>query len=485
MKTNKIFGFCYLFSGIVFLMLAHPVSAQRLRLVLGTYECTTNAQCDSDTEYCDIDEHKCISLSNCPVCEVCEECPICPTLECPDGFKNINNRCVECSQHNDCPADKPFCDPNSFSCFSCANISTDKPMWNGTSCVACPTNTPMWNGSSCVACPSMVPVWNEELRVCVPCSSINITKPYWNGSQCTACPSSKPVWNTSKNQCVSCYQSNASKPNWNGSQCTACPSSKPVWNTSKNQCVSCYQSNASKPYWNGSQCTACPSSKPVWNTSKNQCVTCYAIDTSKPVWNSSKGVCEACPLGQIWNTNQNKCIETNACSSNSQCDTRIEYCKITSWTTHCIVGSSGLSGTCTDKGSLGSGYNVRMLDGTVKVYHSPQYMNWWSAKYWCQAHGKKLIDVSGTRLGCYLPWTTTRMSINRGSGNNLNCCNYNDCSMNNRGQGMQDMLNWFNYSYYWGWAATDNDDCEAYRLRFNNGWLDLGWRSDELYAVCE
>lgn len=48
-------------------------------------------------------------------------------------------------------------------------------------------------------------------------------------------------------------------------------------------------------------------------------------------------------------------------------------------------------------GSSGDVY----IEGLGTVEFSNDSMNWYSAKNWCAAKGKNLIDIRGTRLGCY------------------------------------------------------------------------------------
>ena len=170
MKTNKIFGFCYLFSGVVFLTLAHPVSAQRLRLVLGTYECTTNAQCDSDTEYCDIDEHVCQKLPEYPECEERDPAEVCPkpaegcnsNTDCTGGEKCLNRTCVECTGDADCP-DAHFCIDNTCRPGCTKNEDCTDP--EAPRCYA--------ELGVCLPCPETAPLYDPATHTCTTACETN------------------------------------------------------------------------------------------------------------------------------------------------------------------------------------------------------------------------------------------------------------------------------------------------------------------------
>ena len=78
------------------------------------------------------------------------------------------------------------------------------------------------------------------------------------------------------------------------------------------------------------------------------------------------------------------------CSSNAQCN-RGEYCDITDYGgTYCTKDTSGMSGTCR---------NANNDIKTPKAGTNPPFvmsnrgMMWWSAKHFCQALGKTLVEV--------------------------------------------------------------------------------------------
>ena len=211
-------------------------------------------------------------------------------------------------------------------------------------------------------------------------------------------------------------------------------------------------------------------------------------DKSKPICENHK--CKACPAGQEWDVATEACIKNKTCISNTNCNTTVNFCNITSFTTSgsCNADNpnyyTNLSGTCT---AIGGSSSTNDVTGIGTVYRSNDYMTWWAAKNWCEAQGKSLLDISGTKLGCYWSGTTTAWSIAAGSGIGYCCASGQSCnngtstSMNS--QPMQDLrAKWGGY----GWTATDyyagENSCYAYYLRLFNGHI-LGDPKEYYYAA--
>ena len=363
MNFKFFFRILTCFFCIVCVLLTLPVSGQRLRLLIGEYECSKNADCDEG--WCDIDTH------------VCRTYPTCPELpECGDQ-NEVNGRCVECISNADCAdSHRPYCNMGTFTCQTCPG---DKPFWNGNECEACPAGTTLSGGvcacpsdkpyrvAACIGCesnkifvsehnacecPSDLPNWNASAKVCSPactngylwsgtacvecltnadcndtstpvcnssnaCEACSTSTPYWNTltKRCETCPTSTPYWNTSTKKCEACP---TSTPYWNTTtkKCEVCPTSTPSWNTSTKKCETC---PTSTPVWNTStkKCTECPTSTPYWNTSTKKCEIC---PTSTPYWNTASKRCENCPsTAAFWDTEQKKCVACAGTSINNKC----------------------------------------------------------------------------------------------------------------------------------------------------------------------
>ncbi len=166
----KTFVFVLFFS---ILFVNHPASAQRLKLVLGTYECISNADCTGDNQYCDIDEHVCRTYPEnvCDPDEVCnpdEICEVCPTpsepapgcdsnTDCPEGQKCLNRTCVECTGDNECPQTPPhFCVDN-----VCRSGCTKDEDCTNDDAPECNTDLGI-----CLPCPDSAPYFDTTTREC-------------------------------------------------------------------------------------------------------------------------------------------------------------------------------------------------------------------------------------------------------------------------------------------------------------------------------
>ena len=225
-------------------------------------------------------------------------------------------------------------------------------------------------------------------------------------------------------------------------------------------------------------------------------VTCPA-ETS-----CSNGLC-LCPTGQEvcgkkcceggqmcssdWDGGQ--CVDVSGnCATNADCkdaDGNVDttkYCKISA----SYVGSSVTScyksytGRCVYKGDLPAGVAIEGL-GTV-YRSSSSSMNWWSAKNWCAAQGKRLISADA--LGCYRSdGTTPHSGTSRGY-----CCakGQANCSSTASKQSaiMQGLRS--EWSSGWLWTNTSYDSCRAFGVGLNGGNVSGSNRyNDYYYALCE
>ncbi len=94
------------------------------------------------------------------------------------------------------------------------------------------------------------------------------------------------------------------------------------------------------------------------------------------------------------------CI-SNECVDNSACPTGF-FCNYSTYNSETCSGSNG---RCTPLGEIAQTVSVvKNKDEEVvftDVILSQKQLNWWSAKNWCLAQGKNLIDISGHKLECY------------------------------------------------------------------------------------
>ncbi len=323
-------------------------TAQKLQLVIGKYDCTTNGDCGSD-QFCDIDTHRCIHYTDraeCPtppetggnlagsdgssgaddascsdwltsekctesgLCTDCsdlikpEECPV-KTITCALGQVNYNNTCVECANNSNCPSDKPICN-------------------NENTCVSCENGT-HWNGSTCIGCGGNTPVWNENTKKCVTCIS--------NGDCNGKC-------DTITNTCTSCFEQDPTKP---------------IYNKTTNACE------------------ACPSKSPFWNQEDNICVGCAS--------------------NERWSEHEKACVSQVTCTQNTDCAKLGTgyYCYMYFGTrdTEEFDGTGYESGICRNAIN-----DVVTPISATKFVKSSKRMTLWSGERFCSALGKTMIEFS-------------------------------------------------------------------------------------------
>ena len=214
----------------------------------------------------------------------------------------------------------------------------------------------------------------------------------------------------------------------------------------------------------------------------------------------SKGICicsgtgqevcgtTCCPVEQMCSSDVGGCVDVaGACANNTDCETvsRCEggkcYCKISgSYASSEASCYKNYSGTCVSKGTLPDGVDI---DGLGTVYQGG-YMNWWSARNWCQAHGRKLIDISGNRLGCYQNDGTTPF----GGTSQGYCCaegqascgrDYTKQSTIMRALTGKGTLN------TWLWTGTTYNSCGVLHLNVYDGAIYYNNRNETNAALCE
>ena len=125
-------------------------------------------------------------------------------------------------------------------------------------------------------------------------------------------------------------------------------------------------------------------------------IQCYCAEVDTKYTN---GMCETLP---------------ETCNKNADCN-RGEYCDITDYgSTYCTKDTSGMKGTCRNAQA-----DLRNKPAEAPFWVSSHAMWWWSAKHFCEALGKTMVEVSdydcdktfviGMGNGnCYISGTSTK-----------------------------------------------------------------------------
>ncbi len=198
-----------------------------------------------------------------------------------------------------------------------------------------------------------------------------------------------------------------------------------------------------------------------------------------------------CPENQMCSSDVGGCVDvTGECTTNADCKDadgnvdETEYCKITASYAGSSVTScyKNYSGTCTALGSS----SKATIAGLGTVYRSSSSaMNWWSARNWCEAQGKRLLDISGNRLGCYQDDGTTPF----GDKTTGYCCAEGQASCGSTASKqsaiMQKLRRAVGISYVW--VDTSYNSCNAFLVYPKEGHVDNFDRFGNYarYAVCE
>ncbi len=402
----------------------------------------------------------------------------------------------------------------------CAATDVTKPYWTGTSCEACPTDT----------------FWDAEKGECVDMPICVLNNCRWTGWIDRSQPESdntggdyetldglcvsgkiqniscRSVWfpNTSLDDLdqvlESCdtvnglvclneknYVSEPGGPRPPGMACynyeinvfccsnckectanTDCPGDYPYCDSGV--CMPC---PTGTPVWNGTSCEACPMATPIWDSELGQCVTCAEADSTKPVWNEETNQCEACPTETVWDDEAGVCIVQQckgvvyACNDNNDCGAG-EYCDITCYDNHCTEDMSGMGGTCRN---VQDDLNDKSEEEPFWV--SDRYMNWWSAKNFCQGLGKQMISLDD--LECAHPMELHGYCHEDTS---TDVIYYNPLNISDK------VSRTFNaYGSIWGWMESDSyapDNCYTRMVNFSNGYVRFHLRYIVGgYAICK
>ena len=188
-----------------------------------------------------------------------------------------------------------------------------------------------------------------------------------------------------------------------------------------------------------------------------------------------------CPENQMCSSDMGGCVDVSGeCKRNADCGDD-EYCKIsasdapyeTSW-------FKNYSGTCTAIGSK----SEATIEGLGTVYRSiDDEMTWWSAKNWCEAQRKRLIDISGNRLGCYQDDGTTSFGDKTADF----CCAEGQASCGSTASKQSAIMQALRSKWVYGymWMDTSYSSRSAFLVKLNNGHVSYDYRNNGYYALCE
>ncbi len=326
-------------------------------------------------------------------CELLENTPVCDT---------DRHVCVECTADDDCPYNTDYCEDNT--CKTC-----ESGIWNGTDCVECIAD------GDCTDMPD-TPKCNTETNTCVEC-----------------------VENTDCEEALVCR----------GNECTTCQTEE-----------ECQAQGTSYHCSKDSTCIQC-SDNLLWDSEGLRCVecirneNCFEKDINKPVCNTEQGVCEPCPEGESWNNKYKECV-VNSCTINQDCNINGKteyYCRSKGCLTCDSEGNESTDCTFTcEKTETPEEEKV----GEITYYKDP-YMNWWSAKRYCEALGTQGKATYGTlvsfeELGCKAP--ESKSCADGELRNTLNARGWTD----------------------WVWPQKSNKPCSVWDVNLGNATVDTGGR---------
>ncbi len=187
-----------------------------------------------------------------------------------------------------------------------------------------------------------------------------------------------------------------------------------------------------------------------------------------------------CPANQMCSSAEGGCEEVaGECINNTDCNSD-QYCQISassaSSETSCF---NNYKGTCV---SLGISPNAVKTEGLGKVYKSSGGMSWWSARNWCEDHGKRLLDMRNNRLDCYqndgkTPFGDTTLGALLRDGANF--------VWNGQSVTMQTLRNQFVGQYIW--TRVTKSACQVLHLDLWGGQVKVVNRATGYYgaALCE
>ncbi len=194
-----------------------------------------------------------------------------------------------------------------------------------------------------------------------------------------------------------------------------------------------------------------------------------------------------CLEGQMCSSDVGGCVDVSGnCATNADCKDadgnvdKTKYCQISASRTFSETSChKDYTGTCTAIGSK----REATIEGLGTVYRSNSTMSWWSARNWCEAQGKRLIDISGNRLGCYQNDGTTPF----GDKTIDYCCaaGQANCGRTKTKQSaiMQALRR--EWSRVYVWTNTGYSSCYAFAVSLYDGFVTYAYRDGLHYALCE
>ena len=391
----------------------YDICATEAHLENGQCVCNDGSALNTDTKQC-----------------VTTDCTTPETCGCaPNQYMNSAFQCVDCTLGNEPDSTQTKqvrCTNVNASCASCAAADPHKPYWNDVEqvCQGCASSHYMSNG----ACKRCAPGQraNDEGTACVDCVALAENKT----ADCPSCAFYNPqahFWNSFLRKCTSCERADQVEEN---GVCQACPVGMTLkadgtcdcsngfysdlahkccaatCSTSADCCaelgMTCQSGQCKTCQGNtilhDGACVACPTgSTAIKDGTECQCPAGYE-------WDAATATCVACPTGYY--SENNVCVqcEMGRYIENNQCKpctkNSAAHCEDLPCTTqdHCGGYDSGYycyytspqpkepgAGTCKPIG----GHTVDHLPTNKDIYFSNTILDFWSARNWCVAFGKK------------------------------------------------------------------------------------------------
>ena len=174
------------------------------------------------------------------------------------------------------------------------------------------------------------------------------------------------------------------------------------------------------------------------DTATGKVLNCYCIEIDTKYTDS--GTCETLP---------------ETCNKNADCN-RGEYCNITDYgSDYCTKDTSNMKGSCRNASSdiaiPASGTNPPFVG-------SNPTLNWWSAKYFCEALGKTLVELSDYE--CAHTFCPSGCDAVDGYCRSTKSHSVSYTPTINRSAIVEAMFN--AYHGHYSWTNTDYNSCKAY-----------------------
>ena len=198
------------------------------------------------------------------------------------------------------------------------------------------------------------------------------------------------------------------------------------------------------------------------DTATGKQIQCYCSTLNTKYTDS--GTCETLP---------------EKCNKNADCN-RGEYCNITNYGgNYCAKDTNGMSGEC----RIANNDIMDPNPGTNPPFvRSSKPMYWWSAKNFCQALGKTLVEVSD--YGCAHTICLSGCNGTEGYCRADTSIGLTSFTSENLSANIIAMQNAYGASGR-GWMNTDYNSCDSYAVSFITGYVNHDYQDSDYNAICK